>query len=304
MLHPQQYCEPLLHMGPFDTASFEANAALLRDGAGRELDWVRALGRDGTYTLTTNAREALALALEALGLVRDDVVLILTSSGSPYVSHCVTDEIEKLCRWTRDASAGCVAIMVVHEFGYPCTIPPELRARGVPIIEDCAYALGSGSDAGGPVGRIGDWVAYSFSKAFPLQYGGLLRAPRAPGRASRLSALGADQLRACLAHYVPRLDAALAARRRNFAAYQAAFAAHGLASRFAVDAATVPHAFVVAMSDQALAERIKPRLNRAGIESSVFYGGGGYFLPCHQGMDAATVEYIVANVAAAVRDGG
>ena len=43
----------------------------------------------------------------------------------------------------------------------------------MPIIEDCAGSFFS-KDKKDTIGKIGDFVIYSFPKMFPLQIGGLL----------------------------------------------------------------------------------------------------------------------------------
>ena len=55
------------------------------------------------------------------------------------------------------------AIIVVHYAGYPARmkrIMEVARARGIPVIEDCAHALGSRYD-GSPIGTIGDFAIFS-----------------------------------------------------------------------------------------------------------------------------------------------
>src|SRR5690606_20575129 len=160
-----------------------------------------------------------------------------TTSGSSYVSRCVTEEIERVCRWTRRMGPAVRAAFVIHEFGWPAVLPDDVRAARLPVIEDCAYALGSAG-----VGRLGDFTIYSFSKAFPLQFGGLLRARRPLARArSRLTADGRRALFRLLRRYLPGLEEAAAKRREAFARYRSAFAEMELAPRFELAPGVVPH---------------------------------------------------------------
>jgi hypothetical protein len=127
-------------------------------------------------------------------------------------------------------------------------------------------------------------VIYSFSKAFPMPYGGLLKSRRPTIHASALSAAAQDQLPRLVAYYLSNLDQ-----------YKERFAAEGFRPLFEPGPGVVPHSFIVAMPDQKTAEAMKPQLRSAGINSSVFYGGGGYFLPNHQSLSKAAIDYIVAH---------
>lgn len=190
---------------------------------------------------------------------------------------------------------------MIHEFGFPARLPVELLDRGLPIIEDCAYAFGS-QNAEGNVGNLGDYVIYSLPKAVPVPYGGLLKCRYPLECRATVTPAMQRGLNWRLAHYLPRLGKALVRRREVFEAYRRGFAAHGQHPLFEPGPAVVPHAFVLALPDQALAERMKPRLTAAGILSSVFYGGGGYYLPNHQSLSDAAIRFIVATVLAALRE--
>jgi dTDP-4-amino-4,6-dideoxygalactose transaminase len=163
----------------------------------------------------------------------------------------------------------------------------------LPIIEDCAYALGS-QNAEGTIGSMGDSVIYSFSKALPVPYGGLLKSRQRPARASALSAAAQRELPLLLAYYLGGLEQACRRRSEIFEEYRSRFAPEGLLPLFGPEPTAVPHSFVVEVPDQRRAEAMKPLLNAAGIISSVFYGGGGYFLPNHQCLSEAAIDYIIA----------
>ena len=58
------------------------------------------------------------------------------------------------------------AIMVTHLFGNPCDMRPVMelaKAKGIPVIEDCAQAFGATYD-GQPVGSIGDISCFSLQQ--------------------------------------------------------------------------------------------------------------------------------------------
>ena len=299
VLFADAYNRPVFQMGPYDAAAMARNFELLRAGGGAAADWPAAFGPDGAFTVTVNGREAIALAVDDLGLAGDDEVMIVTTSGGPYISNCVTETIERRCRWSRTRGPRTRAVFLIHEFGFPAVLPPEAAASGLPVIEDCAYGLGTtGPD--GPAGRRGDYVVWSFSKAFPMPYGGLLKAPGPIVGRSALSGQAARELPVLAGHYLEQAEAAFARRREVFELYRARFAAEGLTPLFDPAPGVTPHSFVVALADLAKAEAIKPKLQAAGVMSSVFYGGGGYFLPNHQGLSEAAVDYIAAQFMAAL----
>jgi hypothetical protein len=298
LLFPPDHLKPKLHLSPFDTGFLERNRLIVEaDPEDATPDWAPLFGGAGDAFLPTpSGRAAIAAALDELALAPEDEVLILTTSGSPYVSRCVTEEIERVCRWTRRIGPKVRCAFVIHEFGWPAALPDEVRRSGLPIIEDCAYALGAGG-----VGELGDYAVYSFSKAFPVQFGGLLRSRRPLARArNRLTADGARCLFRLLRHYLPGLGASLARRRQLYRRYEAFFHELGLPARFALAAEAAPHAYLVRLEPEALALRVKHWMDRAGVESSVFFGGGGYYLPNHHNLGEAGVDYICGNFARAL----
>jgi hypothetical protein len=294
-LFPDEFKRPTLGMGPFEAPALQRNLEIVRAAAAdHRMDWSRWFGPGQAFTLTLSGREAIGLALDDLALPREAEVLILTTTGGPYISACVTESIEARCRWSRTPGPATRAILVIHEFGFPASLPPELATLSLPVIEDVAYALGSRTPDG-TVGRLGDYVVYSFPKSMPLSFGGLLKSPRPVAGTGTLSDQARRELPVLVDHYMAGIEAAYARRRELYGLYARLFAAAGFKPRLALADGVVPHAFIVAMDDQARAMAMKPRLYEMGVISSVYYGGGGYFLPNHQELSDAAVEYIVAN---------
>jgi dTDP-4-amino-4,6-dideoxygalactose transaminase len=291
-LFPGEFKGPTLIMQPFDAAAMQDNLERVRaaGAAAEEPDWSRRFGPGGHYALTVNGREAIGLALDELDLAPADEVVIVTTSGGPYISACVTEAISARCRWTRALGPRSRAIFVIHEFGFPARLAPELADAGLPVIEDVAYALGSRA-----AGSLGDYVVYSFAKSIPVSFGGLLKSPRPLRKASALSAQGRHELSVLTAHYLDQADASHARRREVFELYRRRFAALGVSPLFEPGPGVVPHAFVAAFPDEPRAQAMKTLLQAQGIISSVYYGGGGYFLPNHQRLSEAAVDYVVAH---------
>jgi hypothetical protein len=301
-LHPDEFNAPAIRMVPFEMGDLQANARVALESEGRhDMEWQRHFEREGVHTLTSSGREAIDLALDDIGLGPGDSVLIVTTTGGPYISACVTQTIERRgCRWSRTLGPDSRAILMIHEFGFPARLPEAERAAGLPVIEDCAYAFGTAS-VEGSIGRFGDYVVYSLPKAIPVSYGGVLLSPGPLRKTSRLSPEARAELPALATHHLAASSDDQARRRALFEVYRARFGAEGFQPLLEPEAGVVPHAFIVALADQPLAERMKPMLHKAGIISSVFYGGGGYFLPNHQRLSEAAVDYVVANFLAAHR---
>jgi perosamine synthetase len=136
---------------------------------------------------TSSGTAALHLALLALGIGPGDEVLLpayVCSAPLLAVSHAgavpvlvdvepVTGNMHPLDlkkRLTRRSKA----IIVVHLFGMPAAIE-ELTAPGLPVIEDCAQAMGARQERG-QVGTFGDLAVCSFyaTKLITTGEGGML----------------------------------------------------------------------------------------------------------------------------------
>ncbi|MEO8937569.1 MAG: DegT/DnrJ/EryC1/StrS family aminotransferase [Burkholderiaceae bacterium] len=136
----------------------------------------------------TSARVAIALALQRLGVGRGDQVLvpayhclsmvepIVFCGAEPYFFPLTpTLEVPLDVLATYDLSR-VRAILVTHYFGFPQamrSICAFAKARGIPVIEDCAHAVFGKAD-GRPIGSWGDYAAVSLMKFFPVYDGGCL----------------------------------------------------------------------------------------------------------------------------------
>lgn len=134
-------------------------------------------GTDRYTGYGVNAKALLTRVLTRLALGRRDEVAILTTSDSTYVSTCVSVTAFNHCKISRELSEETKLAIVIHEFGflYPNfrRLIPELRKRGVFVIEDCAHLfVGENEDA---PGTFGDCTLYSLPKIFPMQQGGMIR---------------------------------------------------------------------------------------------------------------------------------
>jgi hypothetical protein len=74
-----------------------------------------------------SGREALKKAIMACNVEIHDSIMIITTSGGDYISSCVTETINNICSWSSNLSKNTKAILVIHEFGFPCHVPAKLK---------------------------------------------------------------------------------------------------------------------------------------------------------------------------------
>jgi len=126
------------------------------------------------YSLATNSGiSAIHLALIALGVGRNDEVILPSYTFSGLLNTInylgatpiLVDNEKNFCNIDPTQVKSKInkktkVIIVPHTFGIPAKIN-ELKNLGVPVIEDCAHALGS-YDEGQPLGSFGDISIFSF----------------------------------------------------------------------------------------------------------------------------------------------
>lgn len=132
---------------------------------------------------------ALFLALHVLGVARGDEVLVPTYSCSALLNAVIMTGATPVpvdvdpASWNIAAAAAeraltprTRALVVTHAFGVPADLEP-LRALGVPVIEDCAQAVGA-EIGGRKVGTFGDVAVFSFfaTKMLTTGHGGMVMA--------------------------------------------------------------------------------------------------------------------------------
>lgn len=267
-----------------DVAQSEAVDALVRQHFGRP------------FTYTPNGRQALRAALVALGVGGRDVVTVLPSLGTRYVSGCVTETIEEFCRWSLEVERATRAIVVIHEWGVPHPRIAEICRRGVPVIEDCAYSLDSTVE-GKPIGTFGEFAVFSLPKVLPLPYGGLLVGAAWSDRElwDRFGCLDVAKravVRAGLARTWNGRAEAAQHRRENWRRLDALFRMAGFGPYFELSEDVSPGVYVVRLARPYEPRAVAERLAGFGIECGVYHGNGAVFLPCHQLLTPGQVDYI------------
>jgi dTDP-3-amino-3,4,6-trideoxy-alpha-D-glucose transaminase len=247
--------------------------------------------------------DAVAVALEALGIGAGDEVIVPANTCVPTVAGVLqtgatpvlADVDEETATLDPAAVEAAVtrstrAVVAVHLYGRLADVD-ALRgvadAHGLKLLEDAAQAHGAERD-GRRAGSLGDAAAFSF---YPTKNLGALgdagavvtdndavaaRARRLrvygeraryesvePGRNSRLDELQA----AVLTAFLPELDAGNARRRSLAAAYRARLDRHGV-DPLADDPGHAYHLFVVRTPER---ERLRAGLAERGIGTAVHY---------------------------------
>jgi hypothetical protein len=288
---PDQYLRPDYKISPFRTSDIAFNKTLPSDDYIDQ--YFDSRFGDKNYMYTYNGREAIYLALKNYKLNKDDVITILTSSGNYYVSSCVTEEIKKICRWSRRIEKKSKLIFVNHEFGYPYLKIEDLKKYNLPIIEDFAHSFFL-SERLPEMGLICDYSIYSFPKMFQIQIGGLLVSHR-DIRIDRSSIVDNDTInyvKKVLSYHIRLKDEVVEERIKNYKYLRNVLFRLGLIERFPLSDIIVPGVFMFRSNLPTIKlPQLKDYLLNHGIQSSVFYGEESFFIPVHQTLNEKDLDY-------------
>jgi hypothetical protein len=295
------HLRPTIRISPFSGSNMQvcgARAGYDDARAAEALD--PAVWQDGGRALTffRSGREAITAVLAALGMRQTDVVSIITTTGGPYVSSCVTNAIHKVCRSSREIGRHTAAVLLIHEFGFPAELPEAVRALHVPVIEDCAYAFGTRLRSR-RVGSIGDFVIYSLPKFLAVPFGGMLISSGSRYEsiaASSLSKSGADFLSAYLRQTYQFWDKCSQLRRDNWAHFERECPSVGFRPYFDLADDVVPGVFLMRLPVSFDGAALKIRGQKAGIECTEYYGQQGFFFPVHQCLSDYDKRYILTKL--------
>ncbi|MDP2654780.1 MAG: DegT/DnrJ/EryC1/StrS family aminotransferase [Candidatus Omnitrophota bacterium] len=293
---------PHVRISPFLPDRWEdyASLALKAGQGGRALAPDRWLNDAGSLEFFDSGRSAIWACLVNEGLRPDDEVLIVKTFPGPYISSCVTNTIRRVCRWSQKFSSRTRLILVIHEFGFPC---PEkyyagYQKKGIPIVEDCAYGVGTRFSSGG-VGRRGDYALYSLTKFFPVPFGGLL-ASRKRLPLSRIRPCGHFAGKRFMAGFIDAASRDLKSwserRRAHWMFFARRLKTAGLRPYAVLRPGVVPGVFLAAVPKGFPGAACKARLVEAGVEATEYYGQGGFYFPVHQFLSGYEKEYILAQL--------
>lgn len=160
---------------------------------------------------TASGRDALGLILDGLGLVAGDELIIPAYTLGELLPLMqarglkpVPADIDPMTFNVTAASVGMRigprsrAILVVHLLGAPCDMPAICAlgaSHGIPVIEDCAHAIGARID-GRAVGSFGRAALFSLEATKAVSaYGGGMVATDDAALASRIRAQLAGRTR-------------------------------------------------------------------------------------------------------------
>ena len=292
VIDPDPYLVPSYRISPFKTEYVALNASLADNDFAAEY-FNKRFGV-GNWNYTFNGREAIQFALQSYALKATDLVTILTTSQNFYISSCVTKEIEAICQWNRAITAETKVLLVNHEFGYPYPEMEQLKALGLPIIEDCCTTFFS-ENATDNLGQQGDFSVYSFPKFFPIQIGGLLvsNQKNKSFHHSKLTTDQTDYIQNVVSHALLNTTDLLQKRNTTFDYACDLFEKLGFSLRFPTGKKVVPSALL--LNNHGIVHdlnHLKLYLEKQGIQNSVFYGEDAFFIPCHQNLKQEDVHYM------------
>lgn len=260
------------------------------------------IGKKYNGLLTVNAREALKIAFHDTITDKNQVISIITPSNSGYVSSCVTNEIDKVCKWKFGPIKNADAYVLIHEFGRCATLPFYLKNTDKPIIEDCAYSM-THKSINSNLGKQGDYVVFSTSKAMGLQYGGalILKKDKKNNMNSNISLNSKKYLINYMDRKLKNLKILNLRRKEIYNIMKKTAKKYNLEEKYKFKKDELCQGFLVKVKENHNTEKIKEYMNNYGVESSIFYGGSAYFLPCHQNLTIFDINYMLFHLSNAIK---
>ena len=294
LINPERFRVPQYAISPFSHEWVKQNYTILQSGRPVQQDLLSHYF--GDYLCFENGRSALFHALTQYRLSPGDEVCILTTTGNRYISGCVTREIEKICKWSRQLSDKTKLIFVNHEFGTVYRAMDEVLRLNLPVIEDMAMSLFS-TDDNRQTGNYGDFTIFSIPKFFPVQWGGILKINNPsfkqkplPGDNPVLSGV----LQKLLSFYLEDTGTIKRLRKRNNALFQNHLSQLDFTDRFEYSANETPSVYMCATPSSVVLDGLKVFLQQNGVESSVFYGENAFFVPVHQYLSEEDIIFLTS----------
>ena len=239
------------------------------------------------FVFCPKAREGIVIVLKELNLQPNDVVTILTTTGSPYISGCVTKAIEQVCKWSRNIEPTTKVLFVNHEFGYSYNDVTSLKKYNLPIIEDCAHSFFTESP---DIGIVGDYVIYSLPKPFSIQLGGVIKYKDTITYKCPDDII--QYIKSALEPQIDEVNQMIDKRFENYDYYLKTLKGLGIKPYFKMKKGDVPGAFMFTWPRCKDYRKLKALMNDNGIDSSVFFGNDAYFVPVHHNVSKNEIEYI------------
>lgn len=285
VIGPSEELTPIIRIAPF------SNKYLYRQKSSKEEikvceEYLKS--RFGRYVILPKARTCIAECLKYYQVEKDDVVTILTTSGSFYISSCVTKTIEQYCLWSREITSKTKLIFVNHEFGYPFKQWDLIKDLGIPIIEDCAYAFGTEDPE---IGKYSDFVIYSLPKFFPMQLGAILKTTVSVDMIEQPNIK--DYVINILAQEICNIQEIKVKRIRNYNYLTEKLAALGIKPFFLKNEHIIPGTYVFTWGTGFNYPNLRKFMELNGVECSVFYGSDAFFIPMNHNLELIDLNYMV-----------
>ena len=293
VINPERFRTPQYCISPFSTDRVGENYRILQSG--RPVDRELLQRYFGDFLCFETGKSALHHALSHYQLKENDEVYIITTSGNRYISGCVTGEIEKFCKWSRQLSGKTKLILINHEFGTVFRAMDEVLKLNLPIIEDMAMSLFS-TDENNKTGNYGDFTIFSLPKFFPLQWGGILKINTPDYNKDSFefkSGLSSD-LQKLLSFYLKDVETIKQVRKQNNTLFQCHLSQLDCRSRFEYGDKETPSVFIFTTPPSVHLEGLKVFMQQNGVEASVFYGENAFFVPVHQYLKEEDILFIVS----------
>lgn len=290
VINPDEFYSPSYRISPFRTNDVIKNIGLSYNSNILKILDKRFEGRN--WCFTKSGKEGIAIALKALNLNKNDCVTIITTSNNSYISRCVTNEIEKICNWSRTIKPNSSAIFVNHEFGYPVRDLHQLKKYNLPIIEDACHSYLSNTEKL-DMGLVGDFIIYSLPKIYPIQFGGILSSKVNFNISSQVEFGSSAEmyLSSVISYYQNDLEKIKSARLKNYHGLVKRFEKLDCRPRFDLLKNDIPGAFLFSVPNGIDTDKMKEHGWKHGIECSVFYGERAFFIPVHQHLVEADLDY-------------
>jgi len=291
VINPEKFRIPQYYISPFSTDCIATNYKILQSGLFVNHDLLAHYF--GNFICFESGKSALYHALSYYQLSENDEVYIITTSGNHYISGCVTGEIEKFCKWSRQLSEKTKVVLINHEFGKVYREMDTVLKLNLPLIEDMAMSLFS-TDDNRQTGNYGDFTIYSLPKFFPMQWGGILKinTPDYQVKQVELNVDLSTGLQKLLTFYLTDAGTIKNIRKNNNKLFQDHLSQFDFKSRFDYDNNETPSVYMCSTPDFVNLDGLKIFLQQNGVEASVFYGENAFFVPVHQNLKEEDIMFI------------
>jgi len=225
-------------------------------------------------------------------------VAVYKTFKNDYITRCVTDPIEESCRVVREIDENTKAVLVIHEFGFPCkeimSIKDQCKKKNIPLIEDCAWAYGTAIDDHVNIGDVGDYAIYSLPKILPMQYGGVLKGLEIDDETNwnefqTLDYFKREIILNQLAQYLPELSSYNKKRQENWRYLQKLFKQDGFEAFGDLEQKTYPGSFVIKTNE---VQDLFRRYEDFSVETGRYYPEDALYLPVHQNLETNQLNYL------------